>query len=100
MRIKKKILTFAIVLLMVFSTLFTVPESYAYWSNTVLTKVDSRSATIGAWTLILPWNKSTKYTVGDKVTHLGTTWVALKSGTKSKEPSLSKPGSNWWAPVA
>ncbi len=100
MRIKKKILTFAIVLLMVFSTLFTVPESYAYWSNKTLTTVDSRSTTIGAWTLILPYNPTITYSVGDKVTFNGTTWVSLKSSNNSKEPSLSKPNSNWWAPVA
>ncbi|MCF7930395.1 MAG: hypothetical protein K9L02_02670 [Acholeplasmataceae bacterium] len=96
MRIKKKILTYALVMLMIFAAIFTVPDSYAYWSNTSYTDTDTGTATIGNW--ILTWDSTITYNIGDIVAYNGSFWISTKANNANKAPSLSKPNSNWWEP--
>ncbi len=96
MRIKKKILTYALVMLMIFAVIFTVPESYAYWSSTSFTDADTATVNVGEW--ILTWDSANSYNINDIVYYNGSFWISLKASNANKAPSLSKPGSNWWAP--
>lgn len=95
----KKILKVAVILVMVFTVSLSVDQSYAYWYSIAPANTDTTGTVeTGTWTAIFEWTSTATYSVGDIVSFNGTTWISLKASNANKEPSLSKPGSNWWVP--
>lgn len=96
----KKSLRISIIALLLFGVSFSVSDSFAYWSTGVTGSNDVATAqvTTSSWNQIYAWSSTATYTIGDLVYHNGSTWISTKSGTNTKEPSLSRPGNLWWEP--
>ncbi len=93
----KYILKLSLIIVMVFTLSLTVDQSYAYWSTVDSANTDvTGTVTLGTW--VAPWDPNVTYNTGDLVYYNGTVWVSLKTSNSGKEPSLSKPNSNWWTP--
>jgi len=94
-----KALKFATIMALLLGSFFSVTDSFAYWNNgTVPPDTATGTVTTSTWVQYFDWNVTATYAVGDIVFHNGSYWIATKAGTNSKEPTLGKPGSNWWSP--
>ncbi|MFH1692958.1 MAG: hypothetical protein ABH890_01605 [Bacillota bacterium] len=98
MRIKKKILASAVMLLMVFSALFTVPDTFAYWSKVTLSDADTGLTSIGEWTQVFEWSSIITYDINETVTYNGVTYISLRVNNLNKIPGVSS-SKNWWKAI-
>lgn len=94
MRLKKMVLTWAVLTLMVFALSSMTEQTYAYWASGIATpNVELRQDTIsvGSWGVIIPiWNPTTTYVTGDLVTWNNRTYEARRTNTNWQ------PGSGWF----
>ena len=97
MKIKKRILMFSIAILMVFSPMLVMNDSYAYWQGDVQGSSNSAAATItaGAWQQGFQWDPNATYAVGDLVTNNNVTYRAKKANP-TREPGVSNGWTSEW----
>src|SRR5665648_244442 len=110
MKRKFKHLKISILLVLVLTATLFTSDSYAYWAADVNSSNNNTTAliTTGSWNQIYEWSKDATYNVGDLVYSRDYSsssieikiWISLKASNANKEPSLSKPGSNWWVPYS
>jgi len=93
---KRKILSIAIFVFMVFSLLVVTSQTYAYWSNSTNVTEDTAtgSTPVGTWVQAFPYDPTYYYSVGDLATFNGLTYQAKSSGLL-KEPGSPGYQSDW-----
>ena len=93
MKIKRIVLFISLTIFMVFSLLFVVSDSKAYWASSVVDSATTSTGTIttGSWNQVFQWSPNETYLEGDIVFFQGNFYQA-----KRDNPQRTPGGQPGW----
>ncbi|MFP4078751.1 MAG: carbohydrate-binding protein [Candidatus Izemoplasmataceae bacterium] len=97
MRFKHKLFVLSLLTLMVFSSLFAMSGSYAFWRGDVIGSSDTAIASVmtGEWDQVFEWDPNATYLDGDVVENNGVLYEA-KRDNPDREPGVAKGWNRDW----